>query len=399
MEQSARKPDNVTKFKKDRRLSLVHALRSLALLGMLATVIVAVWQFQEQLRIENLRQIWPYLRSLSVEGESIGGVYPFEAGTDTALAPFAFGLAVVSNGTYSYVGGVGDNDFSTQLNYSAPVIEAGQHAVLIYERGGVHFCTANTYRIDAQHTLDSPILHGSINADGDVCIVTNEQGYQSAVTLYEDGTQEVYKWQTPEYYVIQSSVSPAGDGFAALCLSEAAGHIETRIIGFYDDQAAARYTIELGAQQVYSIKHDEHGTLVAVCDDGVRRYDAQGTLLSQTPLSSPLLRYDHTEGQLPLLALRVSTPTGEQVLVQSIDTRDGTVQFSAQYAEPLRDLALYEDTAYLLFAQELLQVDLRTGDTRSAPIEQIGVSGILLSQDGRCMLRYSDRAVAVSFEN
>jgi len=388
--QTPAKKNNSIRFREDKRLMVVGGLRSLALLGILATVIFCIWQFRDDLNIENARRIISYVKSAAVETDSFSS-YRFEAGLDTVVQPFQLGLAVVSSDTYHFISGLGSSDFTVQLKYANPTLSAGSNQLLVYDRGNSQFCVANSYAVLSSETLDCPIIYGGMNQAGDFCIVTNENGYKSAVTVYDKKSRQLCKWQTPDYYVMLASVNPDGDGFAAFCMDEAVGQLRSRVIGYAVDETESSYTIDLGSRWVYSLKHDKSGRLVILCDDGVYVYDQNGQPVGQNLFGSQLAMYAHQEGSMPLLALRATTGAGEQTLVRAVDA-DGSIIFEQQYPDTLRDLDYNGGTAALLFASRLVTVAVEDAAQPQQVLEGVSARGVLADRDGAAILIYSDRA-------
>lgn len=111
------------------RPGLVRVVHTLALLGMLATVLVAIWSYRDDLSVENIQRLYLYLRADNQSTDF--SEYTFENGLNTVYTPFGGGLAVASGDTYYFVSGRGGSRFSLQLKYANPAISASDNFVLI----------------------------------------------------------------------------------------------------------------------------------------------------------------------------------------------------------------------------------------------------------------------------
>ena len=189
--------NNITRFRQDKRLAVTGALHSLALLGMLACVVFGIFRYQDDLRPENLQRLASYLKAAGTMTDPFSE-YRFEAGLDTVYAPFSAGLAVTSGDTYSFVSGLGDSSYSIQLRYNHPSLCVSEPYVLVYDRGGTGICVANGYAEYLNTNLSSPILTASMNRAGAFALVTDEGGYRSAVTVYDDRQELLCKWLTTQ---------------------------------------------------------------------------------------------------------------------------------------------------------------------------------------------------------
>lgn len=386
---------NITKFRQDKRLAVVGGLRSLALLGLLATVVFCIYQYREDINIKNLSRIAAYLGSAGRSGEFSS--YQFEAGLDSVYAPFEAGLAVLGGNTYRYVTALADGDFTAQIKAARPAVSAGRRHVLLYDRGGKNFAVANGYAVLHEETLESPILSAEMGQSGAFCIVTDENGYRAAVTMYDSRQNQLYKWFTSEYFVMLASPAPDGKHFAALCVREQDGAAAFTVRGYSVTQEEPVYTIPLTAQAVYSLKHNARGDLVLICDDGVYTYDDKGELLAQNAFARGSLQlFSHHQGQMPALALQ-SDGAGEQVTLRILDD-SGETGFEKSYAGSLRALDGHDGSYALLFQSRLVTLDLTGAEPAEQVTEVSGARDVVTRADGRHILIYSDRAELVGAE-
>ena len=383
---------NITKFRQDKRLAVVGALRSLALIGLLATVVFCIYQYREDINIKNLSRIAAYLGSAGRSGEFSS--YPFEAGLDSVYAPFEAGLAVLGGNTYRYVTALPEGDFTAQVKAARPAVSVGRKHVLLYDRGGKSFTVANGYTVLHEETLESPILSAEMNQNGDFCIVTDENGYRAAVAMYDSRQNQLYKWFTSDYFVMLASPAPDGKHFAALCVCEQDGTAAFTVRGYAVTQEEPVFTITLSSQAVYSIKHNARGDLVLICDDGVYTYDDKGQPLEQNTFARGSLQlFSHHQGEMPALALQ-SDGAGEQVTLRILDDAGG-IAFERSYSGSLRALDGHGGNYALLFQSRLVTLDL----TGAEPVEHItevsGARDVVTRANGRHILIYSDRAELV----
>jgi len=58
LEQRVEQNGTVTQFRPDHRPGLVRVVHTLALLGMLATVLVAIWSYRDDLSVENIQRLY-----------------------------------------------------------------------------------------------------------------------------------------------------------------------------------------------------------------------------------------------------------------------------------------------------------------------------------------------------
>lgn len=386
---------NITKFRQDKRLAVVGGLRSLALLGLLATLVFCIFEYRDDLNLKNLSRIGAYLASASRSGEFTS--YRFESGLDSVYVPFEAGLAVLSGNTYRYVTALSGGDFTAQMKAANPAISAGEKQVLLYDRGGKTLSVVNGYAVLWEETLESPIISAEMNEKGAFCVVTDEAGYRAAVAMYDADQNQLYKWYTSDYFVMLASPAPDGRHFAALCLRENAGNVAFTLRGYSVTQEEPEFSVELPVQAVYSLKHNGAGDLVLICDDGVYIYDDGGQLKAQNAFTrGSLQRFSHQQGQMPWLALQ-SDGAGEQAVLRSISEKGETV-FEKTYSGSLRAVSGWDDHAALLFQSRLITVDCSGSEPQESILSVTGARDVVTRRDGKHILIYADRAELVTAE-
>ena len=384
--------NNITRFRQDKRLAVTGALYSLALIGMLACVVFGIVRYHESLRPENLSRLAAYVKAAGTMTDPFTR-YDFEAGLNTVYEPFGSGLAVASGDTYSFVSGLGDSSYSIQLRYNDPAIRVSEDYVLLYDRNGTGLCVANGYAEYLNTHTDSPILTASMNQNGDFALVTDQNGYRSAVTVYDSRQRLLCQWLTSQYYVMAASVSPDGQHFAALCLGQNGMELTTRVLYFDIGKEAPVWTVELGERQVYSMTHDKSGGLVIVCDDGVARYlDGQST--GRLDFDRSLRLLSAQEGGDVLLAFDTGSAGSRGTFIQVLG--DGLSSlWSGSFSGVPRAMDCRGGTAALLMADRLESVRYVGETIVRDTLEIAGPRDVAVSPEGDPILFYSDRAEKV----
>lgn len=383
---------NITRFRRDKRLSIIGVLRSAALLLMLGTVIYGVWAFQDDLNIQNMRRLISYAKAASGSSDSFAA-YRFEAGVNAVYAPFEMGLAVVSNDSYRFVTGFSGAGYSTQIRYTSPAVCPGERQLLIYDRGNLGYSVVNGYSVLHEGVSSSPIVSATMNQSGDYALVTQESGYRGGVYIYSAKNREMCVWQTPNYYIRQVSLSPKADRFAALCYREQSAALVTEVRVYALGGEQPLFVATLGEREVYALWHDKAGHLYILYQDGLMIYDETGQMVGQSSFSG-LVWFACHEGDLPMVAMRTGG-AGEQIRVQAFDAA-GAVTFEQQLSGSLRDMDYRDGYAMLLFYDRVVTLNMTDPaavQTQVLPVE--GVRHVLCGESGQGVIVYSDRAEAV----
>ena len=388
--------NNITRFRQDKRLAVTGALHSLALLGMLACVVFGIFRYQDDLRPENLQRLASYLKAAGTMTDPFSE-YRFEAGLDTVYAPFSAGLAVTSGDTYSFVSGLGDSSYSIQLRYNHPSLCVSEPYVLVYDRGGTGITVANGYAEYLNTNLSSPILAASMNRAGAFALVTDEGGYRSAVTVYDDRQELLCKWLTTQYYVLFASIDPAGEHFAVLGLGQQDMKLSTKVLYFAIGEEQAAWTVDLGERQVYSMTHDKSGGLVIVCDDGIDRY-VDGELTRSIPFTQSVRLFSARESGEVLVAFETAERSNR--MTRALLLGDGLeMLWSGQFEGVPRALDCQDGTGCLLMSDRLEQIRWHHDEITTRTVPHDGARDVVVNDDGEAILIYSDRAEKVPEES
>lgn len=385
--------EKVTQFRPDYRPGLVRAIRTLALLGMLATVLYAIWSYQDDLTPENLKRLYLYLSVGDTKTDF--SEYTFENGLNTVYAPFAGGLAVASGDTYYFISGRGGTRFSLQLKYANPTISAGDQYVLIFDPGNSGLCVANSYAEYLNTAMDSPILSAQMNRSGDFAVVTAGSGCRAAVTVYDKKQRQRCKWMTSQYYIQSASVSPDGDRFAALCLMQDGLTVRTKALLFTIGSKEADCEIDLGEKRVFSMCHDKNGALVILCDDGLYYYNDSGKEIGSYPFDTPLADFHMEEGEWPVLAFSASDNRKQQTEIVAMGDTASAV-WKKTVSGAVRSLYRRDDRVFALLGDRLICAD--TVEKTMTNASQTGARAVICGSDKIPILIFSDRAEKVSWE-
>ena len=207
----------------------------------------------------------------------------YENGTFSDGALFQAGLAYADSDALYLARPGSVTTMKYSLGYASPVVESSDDYVLVYDRGGTKAALLNSAAPTAELELSSPILTGSVGQDGRFVLVTDAQGYRCAVAVYATNGNEVFKYQSSEYYIVSASLSPDGSTLAALAFLQNGVALDSHVL-FYNVSsgeltADAVLTDALGMGLCYL----ENGSAAVLCDDGlylVRRSGSAEHLLT-----------------------------------------------------------------------------------------------------------------------
>lgn len=181
-------------------------------------------------------------------------------------------LAYASNSNIVALDSSGNQIFSRQHSFSAPVMEGNGTRSLTYDLGG------KGYRIDSLDSVvyesngDLPIITADIGSNGSYAVVTQHDEYLSYMRVYNSSNEEVYTYAFSEYYINTVSVSDDGTKVIASGLSAKNGNpvsavyylsiTEETPVEFFEIDNTVVYSVEyLTSDKVAFVGNNACGTL------------------------------------------------------------------------------------------------------------------------------------------
>lgn len=379
---------NITRFKPDRRTSFCGLLKSAALLGLLFTLVYCVFTYYEQFTFNNIKKLGINLTAAAqgTDGDFAG--YTFEAGTSSVYEDFGSGLAVLSSDTLSFINAAGREELSSQLKYSSPAMSVCGDNMIAYDRGAMGLCVTNRVSALWQAELKSDIVSATINDSGAYCVVTDEQGYRAAVTVFGANHKEKFKWMTSEFYIMNAALSPDSHQVAALCMSERDGKRATTLRVFSTGREEPLFDIDIGSTQVYSMQYYKNGELMLITDEAVIVYGQNGEETGRFQFQKgELITFAHMPEELPCVALTTGEADARNKIVM-VDERGGALQ-EAAFEKNIRAVSGSGSNVAVLLTDCVATI--KPG---SEPIitNNISARDIIMRSDATVMLIYADRA-------
>lgn len=310
----------------------------------------------------------------------------YENGTFSDAALLEAGIAYADNDSLFLARPGSVTTMKHTLGYSSPVVETSDDYVLVYDRGGMQAVLANSATAVAELSLDSAIITGSMGQNGRFVLVTDEQGYRTAVAVYDTSGKEVFKYQSSEYYIVSADLSPDGKTLAALAFRQDGVTLNSHVL-FYDVSSGsldADVTLEdtLGMALCYS-----GNTAAVLCDDGLYMIDRGGEAEhTLTVASSDLISLTAHDN---MLAIATRSYSGARSDLYTI--RGGTLSGPYALSEEPSALAISAAGTAVLSAS-----GVTVYDTSFAPqwrnTEAVGARRVLMTNDGTVCALYTKNA-------
>ena len=265
--------DYLLQHSDDPKLRLIYRIRHYTGLLLVAVSILFVALNLQLFTPTSLKNISASIQAASRVSSGDTTVISYPSGNIKNTAPFGSGLAICSDKFLNFELPSNYSQLEMNLSYANPVMRPCNQYLLVFDRGAYRFTVTNTLSELYSQTTQSPITNADIAANGSVAIVTDEAGYKSAVTVYNIDHEQLYKWSSPDYYIMSAVLSPDGKRLALFCFKQDGLSLNSRI--FFTDihseekpsDSESITSVDMNGSLVLGMKYLGNNTVCVVCDN------------------------------------------------------------------------------------------------------------------------------------
>lgn len=147
----------------------------------------------------------------------------------------------------------GNASWRVNIHAGTPILKTAGSYILIAEKGGKRVELYNGQK--RVFSLDSAdeIEIASVSSRGDVVLVTKKLYYKGSVIVYNKKGEEVYRWNSGTYNILDASVSPRSRRLAVSLLNTDNG-ADSRLLLFRLDQADSYKSLDIEKTIAYDIE-------------------------------------------------------------------------------------------------------------------------------------------------
>lgn len=387
----------------DPRLRMIYRIRR-AVGWLLAAVSALFFLLNLQLFTPaSLHNIRSSLKAASQVSAGDTSLISYPSGTSRCILPFGNGLAICGDKTLNFELPSNYSQMEMGLSYANPVMRASNQYLLVFDRGAYRFTVTNTLSELYSQTMKSPVTNADIAANGSVAIVTDEAGFKSAVTVYNIDNEQLYKWSSPDYYIMSAVLSPDGKRLALFCFRQEGLSLTTRL--FFTDigstetpgESESIIGIDMNGSLVLGMKYLGSNTVCAVCDNATYVLSRSGQI-----------RYRMEYGSDSLIAFDLSDDCAALATESySQSSRADIVLINARGTASRKPLSLSAEPDSISYSDGRLAV--LSGDTvtfYSKSLREIdrqdnlmGVSRVYMRSGGTAIALFSSQARVLTIGN
>lgn len=147
----------------------------------------------------------------------------------------------------------GNVSWRVNIHAGTPILRTAGSYILIAEKGGKRVELYNgKKRVFSLDSADE-IEIASVSSRGDVVLVTKKLYYKGSVIVYNKKGEEVYRWNSGTYNILDASVSPSSRRLAVSLLNTDNG-ADSRLLLFKLDQADSYKSLDIEKAIAYDIE-------------------------------------------------------------------------------------------------------------------------------------------------
>ena len=255
-----------------RRRRIFRILRRCGILLVLLAILFGagygIYHYWHLFQPETLREAVT-LRDETKSLMKIGGALDIITGNTAHYTAFADGLAVVTTTGIRYATEDGEEGFLSEYELTQPTAVSEGDYLAVYDRGGRFLYLADESGELATATAVGTLIDLSVNANGTSVAVTEADGYQCAVTVYDKQFNRQYLWKTPEYFATSGIASVEQNVFAVAVVQIQDNRLYHSVLLFDMQKEGVLAEIPIGKTAVIALHECDDGFLIVTESDVV----------------------------------------------------------------------------------------------------------------------------------
>lgn len=233
-----------------------------------------------------------------------------------------------------------------QHSFQNPVLKAANSKYLIYHLGGSGFKIESNSGTVYSGNTDHNIIAGDIAQNGRYALITEVQGYPSALSVYLADHSLQYRYQFSEYYMTDISLNHDGTGAAVLGITAKEGSLVSAvyIFNFSNPEPVAVLTYDEVLME--KVVYLNNGTVAAIGDTVTSMINGKtGAKVDYNYQSRKMTNYAVDNNRVALALTPYDNGSAGKVVILDSNAAEKSV---IESAGNINAVALYGDTAAIL---------------------------------------------------
>ena len=342
---------NGGKFERQKRFKLL-----LAIVAALTILIIVLEQILPAGILKTLSN------TLAIMGN---GNYPIELeSTDTIDAkPLGSYYYLLTNTELSAYSNSGKKVLSYNHGFEKPVLKSSEWGALLFNQGDNNVLVFDIKKLRDTVITKKAVINAEISDSGVYAIVTEEDGYAGAVTVYDKNSDEVYKWYSADEIINDVAIYPGKDKIAVSTFKVENGEYKSKVSVLEFDSATPVFTSDYSGRLIYSINSKNSSGIVVTTNNGVDflRWKENEKYEYKNEYDTALVR-SSSNGTVAVFN-RKSDPTHNKIVVLN---KKGKLDYKFDFNEVVSDIFLFGGHIYCMSDTDIYVLDEKGKKIESA---------------------------------
>lgn len=323
-----------------------------------ALFVFVVFSFLRNSQLITYSNFYYFFKDLNASAESVdlNGVSSVTYPTDTeqSFTLYRNGLAVAGNQSVTVFSATGRQTVSKLLDhYSHPVAIGSGKYLLVYESGGNRYSLYNFYNLIHSGTTEYPIASAAISDCGMYALISSSESYTSVVSLYNDRFELINRYNK-NGYVMDVSIDEKGTHLAILTSDQSGSAFSTRLEIYRAGTDTPENTVTLGSSIGVDCEYTDPLSLTVLCSTEIYFLKSDGSLKETYSFDGKSLQCAQNSENGIAVCLKGRVISEKNMII--LFDKSGKMMYNNTVPERIEQIALYEDTAYLLFSGGIRRV-------------------------------------------
>jgi len=305
--------------------------------------------FESDITMENLRYLIKYLDFSGIGSYSEDVVIHYNADSSNRFYVFRGDMARVNERTITLYDRRGAIVMTDSFKMTRPVAVCGEKYLAVYDLGGHQLRIYNSFTMLHEKNFDYPLQSVHMNRDGEICVVTSEKSYHSAVFVYNRDFEEIHRWLTADRFAMDAHLTD-NDRITITTVRALEGSLISELMEIKIGEKEAENVYAMTDQLPMMHSTDPLGTLLL--SDRALKFIQNG---------EEIRSFSFEEGSVEMASFgdRYCAVLQDDLFVGvnfrlRIFNREGSEVASESFSVQVRDVEVYGENVYVLTHTQLI---------------------------------------------
>ncbi len=339
--------------------AVIKIVRFAVLLAFVLFCVYCIGFFRDNITVDNMRYVLKYINLSATDNTPSDTSITISTDESSTFTMLHNDLAVVSNSGCELYDFSGSKLFSYDYSYTDAAFVSNGNNFLVYDTQGKELALYSSVSKVLKKTLDYDIKAADINDIGYFAVVNSEKTYRSGVIVFDVDGNEIFRWMSPDKYVMSVSLNSNGSYVACAAISNKNGSFVTDLIIYNTSTGEKMQTVTLEDTMALKIGYANNDSNIYVLTDGrFLCYDKDLKLVGAQSYNAHNARF-FKEFDDCFIISQSNNLSGSSMTVYAYDY-EGRLVFEHHTDNKITDVSYTDSTLYILTRESISVYDYDT---------------------------------------